>query len=256
MKMFTTRRPVIYVGYDPKEHIAFEVLKFSIERYTRKYDIIPLEQQSLRMSGLYKRTYYLNEQHQKIDTSDNRPFSSEFTFTRFLVPFINMHKGLALFMDCDMFLRADITEVFEEYGQFDEYAVSVVKHDYKPKEIFKMDKQIQTNYSRKNWSSFVLWNCEHPAHKRLTIKDVNEQSGRWLHNFKWLEDEEIGSIHPKWNFLDGWTDENINPCNVHFTTGGPQFKDWKPKRVVDAHYAGEWDTALKSYSAKILPKEK
>ena len=142
--MYINRRPVIYVGYDPKEHVAFEVLKYSIEKYTHKYDVIPLEQSSLRISGLYKRTYYLDEERQQRDTADNRPFSSEFTFTRFLIPFINLHKGLALFMDCDMFLRADITEVFDEYGQFDEYAVSVVKHDYKPKEIFKMDNQIQS----------------------------------------------------------------------------------------------------------------
>jgi hypothetical protein len=220
--MYISRRPVIYVGYDPKEHVAFEVLKYSIEKYTHKYDVIPLEQSSLRISGLYKRTYYLDEERQQRDTADNRPFSSEFTFTRFLIPFINLHKGLALFMDCDMFLRADITEVFDEYGQFDEYAVSVVKHDYKPKEIFKMDNQIQS---------------------------------RWLHNFSWLEDKEIGSIHPKWNFLDGWTDENINPCNVHFTTGGPWFEDWKPKRLCDAHYAGEWDTLHNSYNSRILPKE-
>ena len=118
-----------------------------------------------------------------------------------------------------------------------------------------MDNQIQSNYNRKNWSSFVLWNCEHPANKRLTIEDVNTKSGRWLHNFSWLEDKEIGSIHPKWDFLDGWTDENINPCNVHFTTGGPWFEDWKPKRLCDAHYAGEWDTLHKSNKSRILPKE-
>jgi lipopolysaccharide biosynthesis glycosyltransferase len=256
VKMYNTRRPIIYVGYDPKEHIAFEILKDSINQYTSKYDVIPLEQSSLRRSGLYKRTYYLDEEGQMRDFSDRKPFSSEFTFTRFLIPFINLHKGLALFMDSDMFVRADITEVFEEYGQFDEYAVSVVKHDYKPKEVFKMDSQLQTNYSRKNWSSFVLWNCEHPANERLTIEDVNTKSGRWLHNFKWLEDNEIGAIHPKWNFLDGWTDVNINPCNVHFTTGGPWFKDWTPKRPVDANYSGEWKTSKKSYQSRILPKEK
>ena len=253
--MFISRRPVIYVGYDPKEHIAFEVLKDSINQYTHKYDVIALEQSSLRRSGLYKRTYYVDDEGQNRDSLDKRPFSSEFTFTRFLIPFINLHKGLALFMDSDMFVRADISEIFEEYGQYDEYALSVVKHDYNPKEVFKMDNQLQSNYNRKNWSSFILWNCEHPANQRLTIEDVNKQSGRWLHNFSWLDDNEIGAIHPKWNFLDGWTDELINPCNVHFTTGGPWFKDWKPKRLCDANYAGEWDTFKKLNNSRILPKE-
>ena len=149
--MFTYKRPAIYVGYDPKEHIAFEVLKYSIERFNHKYDIIPLEQSSLRRSGLYRRAYYIDEEGQKRDSFDKRPFSSEFTFTRFLVPFINLHRGLALFMDCDMFVRADISEIFDEYGQYEEYAVSVVKHDYNPKDTKKMDNQKQENYNRKNW---------------------------------------------------------------------------------------------------------
>ena len=253
--MFTYKRPTIYVGYDPKEHIAFEVLKYSIERFNHKYDIIPLEQSSLRRSGLYRRAYYIDEEGQKRDSSDKRPFSSEFTFTRFLVPFINLHRGLALFMDCDMFVRADISEIFDEYGQYEEYAVSVVKHDYNPKDTKKMDNQKQENYNRKNWSSFILWNCEHPAHDNLTVDDVNTKSGRWLHNFSWLDEHEIGSIHPKWNFLDGWTDESINPCNVHFTTGGPWFDGWTPKRTIDGSYTGEWNTLRNDYNSRLLPKE-
>ena len=253
--MFTYKRPTIYVGYDPKEHIAFEVLKYSIERFNHKYDIIPLEQTSLRRSGLYRRAYYIDEEGQKRDSSDKRPFSSEFTFTRFLIPFINLHRGLALFMDCDMFVRADISEIFDEYGQYEDYAVSVVKHDYNPKDTKKMDNQKQENYNRKNWSSFILWNCEHPAHDNLTVDDVNTKSGRWLHNFSWLEEHEIGSIHPKWNFLDGWTDESINPCVVHFTTGGPWFDGWKPKRTIDGNYTGEWNTLRNDYNSRLLPKE-
>ena len=253
--MFIQKRPVIYIGHDHREEMSYNILKYSIEKYQTKYDIIPLEQDSLRRTGLYRRAFTTNKEGQRIDCFDMRPFSTDFTFTRFLIPFLNQHRGIALFMDCDMFLRADISEVFEEYGSFEEYAVSVVKHDYKPTETTKMDNQKQHIYNRKNWSSFVLWNCGHLSNLKLTVDDVNTRSGRWLHNFSWLEDNEIGSIHPKWNWLDGWTDENINPCNVHFTTGGPVFKDWQPKRLIDGNYVGEWNTLYKEYKTRLLPKE-
>lgn len=50
----------------------------------------------------------------------------------------------------------------------------------------------------------------------------------------------IGNIPLEWNWLDGDSDEDISPKNVHFTTGGPVYPDWKPKRDIDAKYAKEW----------------
>ena len=113
-----------------------------------------------------------------------------------------------------------------------------------------MDNQIQEAYSRKNWSSFMLWNCGHKANLNLTVDDVNTKSGYWLHNFKWLDGWEhgrmtqfpIGKIEEEWNWLDHHSSENIEPKNVHFTTGGPWFKDWKPSKRSDAKYALEWET--------------
>ena len=246
--MFIEKRPVIYVGYDSREHEAYEVLRKSIQRYNTKYDIIPLVQPALRRAGLYRRTIRFDsnaESITRIDEFDGRPFSSDFTFTRFLVPALNQYDGLALFMDADMFIRWDIEELFNTYGKREEYAVQVVKHNYRPNEGLKMDGQVQQNYNRKNWSSFVLWNCSHPSNLNLTVDDVNTKSGSWLHGFSWLSNDEIGSIEPEWNWLDGWSPENIVPKNVHFTTGGPWFEDWEGKRKSDTEYAGEWQ-AFKS----------
>ena len=246
--MFTKKNPVIYVGYDAREDHAYEVLRESILRYTTKYDIIPLVQSSLRRAGLYRRSARIDVQHDKrikIDEFDGRPFSTDFTFTRFLIPALNQYDGWALFMDSDMFVRTNIEELFEEYTSNEDYAIRCVKHNYNPTATIKMDGQVQQQYNRKNWSSFVLWNCSHPSNLNLTVDDVNLKPGSWLHGFSWLKDDEIGDIHQEWNWLDGWTSEIIEPKNVHFTTGGPWFSDWEPKRQSDASYAGEWQ-GLKS----------
>ena len=111
------KRPVIYIGYDGRDHRALEVLAHSIKKYNKEYDIIPLMEPALRRNGMYRRAsvVYPNEPHQRYDVFDGRPFSTDFTFTRFLVPALNQYDGLALFMDADMFVRADIAGIFEVY---------------------------------------------------------------------------------------------------------------------------------------------
>ena len=115
-----------------------------------------------------------------------------------------------------------------------------------------MGGKVQTVYPRKNWSSFVLWNCDHNRVKELTVGDVNTKSGSWLHGFYWLESEYIGSIREEWNWLDGYSPENIEPKNVHFTTGGPIYKNWQPERDIDKVYAEEWRNF---YLNKLTGKE-
>ena len=249
--MFTAKKPVIYIGFDEREKNAFEVLRHSILRYNKEYDIIPLFQHSLRRAGLYRRSARLDSVDGKrvmVDEMDGRPFSTQFTFTRFLVPALNQYDGWALFMDSDMLVRTDIRELFDEYTKNEHYAVQCVKHNYNPSKSVKMDGQIQQKYNRKNWSSFMLWNCSHAANLRLTVDDANVKTGSWLHGLSWLEDEEIGHISDEWNWLDDWSPENIDPKNVHFTTGGPWFTEWEPKRQSDINYAGEWQ----SLNSKIM----
>ena len=77
----------IYIGYDPKEHKAYEVLKFSLERIsTKPCDIITLDLETIQNKmGAYRRKYRTDTQGQRYDSTDNRPFSSDFSFSRFLV---------------------------------------------------------------------------------------------------------------------------------------------------------------------------
>ena len=241
--MNSEKNPVIYVGYDSRENLAYEVLRESILRYTNKYDIIPLVQNPLRRAGLYRRSLLIDIETNsagRVDEFDCRPFSTDFTFTRFLIPALNQYSGWALFMDSDMFLRTSLEDFFDTYTKNKQYAVQCVHHNYNPKAKIKMDGQVQQNYNRKNWSSFVLWNCSHPSNLNLTVDDANLKSGSWLHGFSWLEDDEIGAIHEEWNWLDGWSPESIDAKNVHFTTGGPWFNEWEPQRDIDAQYSSQW----------------
>ena len=136
---------------------------------------------------------------------------------------------------CDFIFFEDISNILTDIDQ--SKAVYCVQHDYTPKEKHKMDGQKQTIYPRKNWSSFILFNCAHPSNKKLSVDLVNSETGSFLHQFKWLEDNEIGSLDERWNWLEGWTSNHNDkkPYAVHYTRGGPWFDD-----VFRSDYEQEW----------------
>jgi lipopolysaccharide biosynthesis glycosyltransferase len=204
----------VFVGYDPREDIAYQVCKHSILTKQPEAIVRPLIQKELRDAGWYTRP-------------KDKLASTEFTFTRFLVPELANFKGWAVFMDCDMILTTDIKELFDQVD--DSKAVMCVQHDYTPKEGMKMDGQKQTIYPRKNWSSVVLFNCAHPSNARLTQDMVNdpELNGAYFHRFSWLKDEEIGELHHTWNYLVGVYDDIEIPKLIHYTEGGPWFENYR-----------------------------
>ena len=218
----------VFVGYDPREDIAYQVCKHSIARRNKEVLVRPLVQKELREAGWYTRP---------ID-----PLSStEFTFTRFLIPELCDYKGWALFMDCDMILLTDIQELFDQADE--KYAVMCVHHDYTPREGFKMDGQKQSIYPRKNWSSVMLFNCGHPSNKQINSSVVNntEITGKYLHRFSWLQDSEIGQLSHEWNWLTDWykEPEDGKPKLLHYTEGGPWFENYR-----DCDYHKEWKIEL------------
>jgi len=204
----------VFVGYDPREDIAYQVCKHSILTRQPNANVRPLVQKELRDAGWYTRPV-------------DKLASTEFTFTRFLVPELANFEGWAVFMDCDMILTTDIKELFDQAD--DKYAVMCVQHDYTPKEGMKMDGQKQTIYPRKNWSSVVLFNCAHPSNARLTQDMVNdpELNGAYFHRFSWLKDEEIGALDHTWNYLVGVYDDIETPKLIHYTEGGPWFENYR-----------------------------
>jgi len=216
----------IYVGYDTREDIAYQVCEHSIKRRNGQTEVIALKQKELREQGIYYR---------EVD----KLASTEFTFTRFFIPYLNNYNGWAIFCDCDFVWRISPTEL-EQYCD-DSKAVVCVQHDYKPKEGLKMDGQVQLVYPRKNWSSMVLWNCGHPKNKILTPELLNKETGKFLHRFSWLDDSDIGNLPPIYNWLVNWYKEPKDgiPKILHYTEGGPWFENYR-----NCEYADVWKKEL------------
>jgi len=232
-------------------------LKFSLERIASKpVRVVPIKRDVVRRMGLYRREHTTMD-GQDYDIIDGRPFSTEFSFTRFLVPFLNMFEGKALYMDCDMYMRTDVTELFE-LCSLDYYPLWCTHHKYEPTLGSKMNNKVQQPYRRKNWSSLIMFNCGHEVNKKLTPEIVNTKSGRWLHTFQWLPDKEadIGTIPEEWNWLDNHSSTDIDVKNVHFTTGGPWFKDWGSPRDKDNQYAIEWNNDVRWLQMQGLISDK
>jgi hypothetical protein len=213
----------VFIGWDQREPEAYDVAAYSLQRRASiPVDVRPIKMAELREKGLY--------------TRDKDPLAStEFTYTRFLTPALAGFKGWALFCDCDFLWLGDVAGLLP-YTKSDK-AVFCVHHDYRPKETTKMDGAIQTSYPRKNWSSLMLFNCDHPSVRKLTPEVVNRETGAYLHRMQWAADEEIGELPVTWNWLEGWNEKpkSGTPNVVHFTRGGPWFEQWQ-----DVDYGDLW----------------
>jgi lipopolysaccharide biosynthesis glycosyltransferase len=216
----------VFIGWDSREVDAYNVCVKSLKEHaSQELDITPIVRDTLIETGEYYRP-------------QPEAGSVEFTYTRFLTPYLADYNGWALFIDCDFLFTKDVAELFAMTD--DEYALMCVKHDYVPRNAVKMDGQKQVSYPRKNWSSCILWNCGHPSNKALTKDIVSEESGAFLHRFQFLKDEEIGELPLEWNWLEGEYDKpETPPAVIHFTNGGPWFENWQ-----DVDYAELWRSYL------------
>lgn len=212
----------IFIGYDPVESVAWHTMAHSIlARSSEPVAIVPVNIANL------KRVYTRVRDPKQ---------SNEFSFSRFLVPYLAGYQGYAAFFDCDMMLRTDVAELFELAAADPSKAVHVVQHDYEPKDDIKYLNTVQYRYPRKNWSSVVVWNCAHPANRHVTPEFVNTASAMELHRFQWLADEQIGSLDVRWNWLVGeYAEPPADVKNVHWTVGGPYFHEYK-----GADFSEEW----------------
>jgi len=210
----------VFIGYDSKEKVAFNTLAYSILRNsTKPVSITPIYLPNLRDDFVRER---------------NNLSSTEFSFSRFMVPHLMNYKGWGVFMDCDQLMLGDIAELWRLRD--DKYAVQLCKHNYTPKEDKKFLGQVQTKYDKKNWSSFMLMNCN-KCHE-LTPDYVNSATGLQLHQFKWLESEElIGDLPLEWNWLVGEYEHKDEVKNVHYTKGGPWFEEYR-----NCDYSQDWFT--------------
>lgn len=177
------------------------------------------------------------------DLISDAPQSTEHANSRFLLPYI-ARSGWALFCDGDMLFRSNVGRMFDNLDP--KYAAYCVKHSYAPPEGVKMDGQQQTKYARKNWSSFLVFNCDHPSNAclRNSTNMANTLPGRDLHRLCWLKDGEIGELDPAWNHLVGHSPKSENPSVVHFTEGCPDMAGYE-----QCEYADEWRRELNRWAA-------
>lgn len=243
----------VYIGYDGREAVASDVAASSIARHTKSYVKFKyLKHRELRQRGLFRRPWLIEATTGEYrDLLDDRPFSTEFSHTRFLVPELQHHQGWALFMDADMIFTDDIKHLFDLAD--DKFAVMCVQHQHVPRDnSLKMDGRLQNVYHRKNWSSFVLWNCSHPANRKITKDKVSFAKGADLHSFAWLQDHEIGHLHSRYNYISGISPKlpqvdgkQTYPHVIHYTEGGPWFPECK-----EVPYADLWDAEQRFWHDK------
>lgn len=205
----------IFIGYDPREAVAYHVCVNSIIRHaSQPVNITPL---ALSTLGDYTETH-----------SDG---SNQFIYSRFLVPYLMDYQGWAIFIDGDMLLRGDIAELWKLQDQYCD--VMVVKHDYETKMTEKYMGSKNENYPRKNWSSVILWNCQSWPNRKLTPEFVQKQTGSYLHRFTWVEDERIGELPKGWNWLPDEYGTNSDAKLLHYTLGTPCFHDFATTPMAD-----------------------
>lgn len=211
----------IYVGYDSSQEESFDVCVKSI-KHNSNIEIIPIVKSDLEEKFLYV---------------ENKTGSTEFSFTRFLVPFLNDYKDFAIFCDSDFIWDCDPLEL-ESYIDSTK-SVSVVKHDIKPEQVpkTKMNNQEQFWYPKKNWSSLMLFNCSHQDCADLKPSTISYCSGKYLHEFEWTKEENIGDLPKMYNYLVGYGyyDGELKPKAIHFTSGGPWYKDYQ-----DVEFCNQW----------------
>ena len=236
----------VFVGYDARERVAWNVCAASMQHHAGDYpvSISAISRQQLEADEVYTRPTEMRD-GQRWDVLSDEPCSTDFSLARFWVPFVAGRVGWALFCDCDFLWRADVREIMNYADP--KCAVMVVphKHEPAPDDVVKMDKQAQTAYWRKNWSSLMLWNLGHAGAHRPNLYDLNHWHKHKLHSFWWLAPNEIGFLPECWNWLEGVSPTTPDglvhlPKAVHFTRGLPNMPGYE-----NSGYADEWRSYIK-----------
>lgn len=193
----------VFIGTDPRQPIAYNVLANSILRHASKpVAITPLSLKTLPIK---------------------RRGLTEFSFSRFLVPYLCDFKGAALFLDADMVVTADIAELFAQANGLDSV-------------------QVNRNQERFEWPSAMLFNCEHCT--TLTPEYIDSPKNQ-LYDFAWAKS--IGQFDAAWNKAVGYAPAGLDAKLYHFTKGIPIWRETRGN-VEDAVFHDAYKHMLHSVS--------
>lgn len=198
----------VFIGYDSSQDAAAHACRRSIVAQDTTVHVEYIKRSDLLENGLYWR-------------QDHEYESTEFAFTRFLTPYLKGYYGYALFCDSDFIWRCSPRELLERVDPLD--AVTVVKHNISPEQLKqeKMNGKKQVWYPKKNWSSMMLFNCNHPKTRSLTPEVVSESPASYLHGLEWTWDASVGEVDKTYNYLVGYYNDRIDPKVLHYTDGTP-----------------------------------
>jgi len=194
----------LFVGFDHNESAGYHTFCNSvITRASEPVSIIPIIKNQFPW---WKRTGENNG-------------ATEFSFSRFLVPYLMDYRGHAIFVDgADMLCLADIAELWKLKDH--SKAIQCVQHEEYSTLQTKMWNQENRKYPKKNWSSLMIINCDYHHSHKLTPELVSLAPGAYLHQFDWTNEERIGALPKEWNVLVGHQD--IDKAKIlHFTNGLP-----------------------------------
>lgn len=207
----------IFIGYDDNESDSFALASSTLIKNSK---------QPLQITPLCKKHFLSFYQRERLQNE-----SSDFSITRFLVPYLSNFENWSLYIDCDVIIHEDISKIFELKNE--RYSIMCCKHQYDPSSDQKKGQKIQTNYQFKNWSSLMLFNNK--KCKKLTPNYIQHAKGLELHQFQWLDNHNsIGPIPLNWNHLVD-EENQLEPIYIrHYTKGTPKEID------VSYHHAKIW----------------
>lgn len=215
----------IYIGHDSRFPEATKVCEKSIKDNSGKleHNIKFLDKAILFRLSIY-------------DREDVPGESTEFSFTRFYVPLLSQYSGISLFIDNDFVFKCNPSEM-EKYLK--NKPVAVVKHKLDNVHNNKMGGVENKSYPKKCWSSLMLFNNSKLKH--LTKEYLDNASPADLHQFAWVDEKDISEIPRSYNHLVGYYKKHNKIKAIHYTQGGPWFKEYKNSELSE-----EWWKVYKS----------
>lgn len=204
----------VFIGFDARQPIAYHVCRASVERYAKgrvQVEPVRLDWLPITRRGL-----------------------TDFTFARYLVPWLCDFNGPALFLDADIVVRADVRELLDVADP--RAAVSVV--------------QGQRAFE---WPSVMFFRCDAAACKTLTPEWVNSPETA-PHTLGWARDR-LGALPPEWNFIVGYDacpSPEWQPKIVHYTAGIPcwreteacEFAEWWHEEFAHMRTTVSWEALM------------
>lgn len=174
----------VYIGHDHRQPLAYNVMRYSVESRASK---------PISVNGLF-----LNQ------LPITREGATEFTFSRFLVPYLMSYEpgSMGIFADEDMVVSGDIWELFAFCSKLQgDWDVAVVKEDLQ----------------RYEWPSLMVFNNANCT--TLTPDFVDSELNK-LFDFAWTSEERIAELPPEWNHCVGYQKPKKAKL-YHWTQGIP-----------------------------------